>query len=123
MAGILAVPEGATGQPSQGAAVRVMTCFPAFLCPVFCATQCWAVLEARLGNTDRARKLFDAATAADERHAAAWHGWAMLELRAGNTGRARQLLEKGAKFCGESAYIYQVQYWQVYEISIRNSTA
>nr|XP_048321874.1 protein high chlorophyll fluorescent 107 isoform X2 [Ziziphus jujuba var. spinosa] len=69
--------------------------------------QCWAVLENRIGNTRRARELFDAATVADKKHVAAWHGWAVLELKQGNLRKARNLLAKGLKFCGGNEYIYQ----------------
>ncbi|XP_028785299.1 protein high chlorophyll fluorescent 107-like [Neltuma alba] len=69
--------------------------------------QCWAVLEKKMGNTRRARELFDAATVADKRHVAAWHGWAVLELKQGNIKKARNLLAKGLKHCGPNEYIYQ----------------
>lgn len=69
--------------------------------------QCWAVLENKVGNIGRARELFDAATVADKRHVAAWHGWAVLELKLGNIKKARHLLAKGLKFCGGNEYIYQ----------------
>lgn len=60
-----------------------------------------------MGNIRRARELFDAATVANKRHIAAWHGWAVLELKQGNIKKARQLLAKGLKFCGGNEYIYQ----------------
>ena len=63
--------------------------------------QCWAVLENKLGNIRRARELFDAATVADKRHIAAWHGWAVLELKQGNVKKARQLLTKASSFVVE----------------------
>lgn len=69
--------------------------------------QCWAVLEKKLGNVRRARELFDAATVADKKHVAAWHGWANLEIKQGNISKARNLLAKGLKFCGRNEYIYQ----------------
>ncbi|KAF3456354.1 hypothetical protein FNV43_RR01004 [Rhamnella rubrinervis] len=69
--------------------------------------QCWAVLESKIGNTRKARELFDAATVANKRHIAAWHGWAVLELKQGNIRKARHLLAKGLKFCGGNEYIYQ----------------
>lgn len=51
--------------------------------------------------------LFDAATVADKKHVAAWHGWAVLELKQGNITKARNLLSKGLKYCGQNEYIYQ----------------
>lgn len=69
--------------------------------------QCWAVLEMQMGNIRRARELFDAATVADKRHVAAWHGWANLELKQGNLKKARILLGKGLQYCGQNEYIYQ----------------
>lgn len=69
--------------------------------------QCWAVLEKRVGNIRRARELFDAATVADKKHIAGWHGWAVLEIEQGNIKKARQLLAKGLKYCGGNEYIYQ----------------
>ncbi|XP_021774299.1 protein high chlorophyll fluorescent 107-like [Chenopodium quinoa] len=69
--------------------------------------QCWAVLESDLGNTRKARELFDAATVADKKHIAAWHGWAVLELKQGNIKKARNLLGKGIKYCGGNEYVYQ----------------
>ncbi|KAG0571251.1 hypothetical protein M758_6G211800 [Ceratodon purpureus] len=69
--------------------------------------QAWAVLEDRVGNTGKARKLFDAATAADQSHPAAWQGWAHLELREGNSKKARALLKKGLKYHGPNEYLLQ----------------
>ncbi|KAL2960300.1 hypothetical protein AAZX31_17G032300 [Glycine max] len=69
--------------------------------------KCWAVLEMQMGNIRRARELFDAATVADKRHVAAWHGWANLELKQGNLKKARILLGKGLQYCGQNEYIYQ----------------
>lgn len=69
--------------------------------------QCWAVLEKRVGNVRRARELFDAATVADKKHVAAWHGWAVLELKQGNIKKARNLLSRGLEYCGQNEYIYQ----------------
>lgn len=69
--------------------------------------QCWAVLENKMGNTRRARELFDAATVANNKHIAAWHGWAVLELKQGNLKKARNLLGKGLNFCGGNEYVYQ----------------
>jgi hypothetical protein len=72
--------------------------------------QAWATLEERQGNLVRARKLFDAATAADRTHAAAWHGWGMLEKAAGNPERARGLFLRGLRYqkLGRpSEYLYQ----------------
>jgi tetratricopeptide (TPR) repeat protein len=71
------------------------------------AMQAWAILEEKLGHLSEARKLFDAATAADIKHAAAWHGWAVLELRQGSIRKARELLSKGLKYSGGNEYLYQ----------------
>lgn len=60
-----------------------------------------------MGNIRKARDLFDAATVADKKHVAAWHGWAVLELKAENIKKDRNLLEKGLKYCGKNEYIYQ----------------
>lgn len=60
-----------------------------------------------MGNIRRARQLFDAATVADKKHIAAWHGWAILELKVGNVKKARYLLSKGLKNCGGNEYVYQ----------------
>ena len=76
--------------------------------PPFLHPQTWAMLEVQCGNVDSARKLFDAALVADERHVAAWHGWAVLELREGHAKKARELLERGQKLCGANEYILQV---------------
>ncbi|CAL4914077.1 unnamed protein product [Urochloa decumbens] len=69
--------------------------------------KCWAVLESKGGNIRRARELFDAATVADAKHIAAWHGWAILEIKQGNIKKARNLLGKALKYCGGNEYIYQ----------------
>ncbi|KAH7858422.1 hypothetical protein Vadar_023705 [Vaccinium darrowii] len=69
--------------------------------------QSWAVLENKVGNIRRARKLFDAATVADRKHISAWHGWAVLELKEGNIKKARDLLGKAIKYCGGNEYVYQ----------------
>ena len=58
----------------------------------------------------RARQLYDAATAADKTHAAAWHGWGMLEKSQGNFQRARDLLVKGVRMVPPSRanpFLYQ----------------
>lgn len=60
-----------------------------------------------MGNIRKARELFDAATVANKKHIAAWHGWAVLELKQGNIKKARNLLAKGLKYCGGNEYIYQ----------------
>jgi len=60
-----------------------------------------------MGNIGKARKLFDAATAADQTHPAAWQGWAHLELREGNSKKARALLKKGLKYHGPNEYLLQ----------------
>ncbi|KAK9145976.1 hypothetical protein Sjap_005879 [Stephania japonica] len=75
---------------------------------ISCASlRCWAVLESKMGNTRKARELFDAATVADKKHVAAWHGWAVLELKQGNVKKARHLLSKALKYCGGNEYVYQ----------------
>lgn len=51
----------------------------------------WGWLEARTGNVERARKLYDAAVVVDGTHACAWHKWGMLEKGQGNFTRARDL--------------------------------
>eukprot|EP00951_Prasinocladus_malaysianus_P026472 scaffold235025_cov50-Prasinocladus_malaysianus.AAC.1 len=43
--------------------------------------QAWATAEAKKGNINSARKLYNAATVASESHVTAWHGWGMLEQR------------------------------------------
>jgi len=63
--------------------------------------QAWAVLEERAGNPGTARRLYDAATVADKRHAAAWHAWGMLEKRQGNYQRARDLFMQGLRLIGD----------------------
>ncbi|KAH7421940.1 hypothetical protein KP509_13G082500 [Ceratopteris richardii] len=69
--------------------------------------QAWAILEQKQGHVAQARRLFDASTAADIKHASAWHGWAVLELQQGSIRKARDLLTKGLKFCGPNEYLYQ----------------
>lgn len=43
------------------------------------AEQAWATLEVKRRDVKQARKLFQAAIAADKQHAASWHGWGLLE--------------------------------------------
>ncbi|KAJ7298760.1 hypothetical protein O6H91_19G022300 [Diphasiastrum complanatum] len=69
--------------------------------------QAWALLEVQTGNIGRGRQLFDAAIAADKKHAASWHAWAVLELRNGSVRKARSLIKKGLKFCAPNEYFYQ----------------
>ncbi|XP_057857032.2 protein high chlorophyll fluorescent 107 isoform X2 [Cryptomeria japonica] len=69
--------------------------------------QGWAVLERKMGNIKKARKLFDAAIAANKKHVAAWHGWACLEISEGNLNKGRDLLQKGIRYCGPNEYIFQ----------------
>lgn len=51
----------------------------------------WAYLATKQGNTQLARKLYDAALVADKSHAAAWHGWGLMEKGLGNYTKARDL--------------------------------
>ena len=72
--------------------------------------QAWATLEEKDGNVVQARKLYDAATAADKTHAAAWHGWGMFEKGQGNFQRARDLFVKGVRLVPQSRanpHLYQ----------------
>jgi tetratricopeptide (TPR) repeat protein len=68
-----------------------------------------AVLEEKAGNIALARKYYDAATAADKTHAAAWHGWGSMEKNLGNYQRARELYIKGVRLVppmDASAHLY-----------------
>jgi len=56
--------------------------------------QVWACLESDAGDSKQARKLFDAAIAADKTLISAYHSWAMLEQREGNFEKSKQLLVK-----------------------------
>ncbi|PNW79465.1 hypothetical protein CHLRE_09g416200v5 [Chlamydomonas reinhardtii] len=71
----------------------------------------WGWLEARTGNVERARKLYDAAVVVDGTHACAWHKWGMLEKGQGNFTRARDLWMQGIQRCrrkpqSQNAYLY-----------------
>eukprot|EP00958_Prasinococcus_capsulatus_P008219 scaffold784_cov399-Prasinococcus_capsulatus_cf.AAC.5 len=61
----------------------------------------------------QARKYYDASLAANDKHAAAWHGWAVLELREGNSRRAMELLKKGIKR-RPRAYLLQLELAQLF---------
>lgn len=69
----------------------------------------WALLATRQGNTQLARKLFDAAVVADASHAAAWHGWGMMEKGLGNFTKARDLWVRGIRETRRrpNPYLYQ----------------
>ncbi|MEW5298917.1 MAG: hypothetical protein WDW36_001987 [Sanguina aurantia] len=71
----------------------------------------WGWLEAKVGNTSRARKLYDSASVVDETHACTWHKWGMLEKGQGNYMKARDLWMKGIQLCRKKptssvAYLY-----------------
>lgn len=59
----------------------------------------WGYLEAKMGETAKARKLFDAAVVVDETHACAWHMWGTLEKSEGNYLKARDLWSRGIQKC------------------------
>ncbi|KAK9840402.1 hypothetical protein WJX74_009278 [Apatococcus lobatus] len=71
--------------------------------------QSWAVLEQRRGNISKSRQYFEAATIAQQDHAASWHGWGQLERQAGNQHRARDLWLQGIRNTRHrpSAHLYQ----------------
>lgn len=60
-------------------------------------------------NNTNSRQMYDAATVADEAHAAAWHGWGLLEKREGNFLRARDLWLTGVQKTRTkpNPYLYQ----------------
>lgn len=94
--------------PVDASTLRRIVAFFVDIVALLCAIkQAWACLEERLGQISKARQLFDAATVADKKHAAAWHGWAILELREGNTKKAVSLLNRGLRLCRPNEYIHQ----------------
>ncbi|KAK9862024.1 hypothetical protein WJX84_008292 [Apatococcus fuscideae] len=71
--------------------------------------QSWAVLEQRRGNLGKSRQYFEAATIAQQDHAASWHGWGLLERRVGNQHRARDIWLQGIRNTRHrpNAHLYQ----------------
>ena len=69
----------------------------------------WANLAVKRGNVTLARKLFDAAIVANNKHAAAYHGWGLMEKIQGNFARARDIWIRGidATRPDGSPYLYQ----------------
>jgi len=69
----------------------------------------WANLAVKRGNVTLARKLFDAAIVASNKHAAAYHGWGLMEKIQGNFARARDIWIRGidATRPDGSPYLYQ----------------
>ncbi|GAB4821788.1 hypothetical protein N2152v2_008834 [Parachlorella kessleri] len=69
----------------------------------------WAYMACKQGNTQLARKLYDAAVVADSGHAAAWHGWGLMEKGLGNYIKARDLWIKGIQATRRrpNPYLYQ----------------
>ncbi|KAI6695414.1 hypothetical protein NL676_023124 [Syzygium grande] len=82
------------------------------------AVVCWAALENKFGNLRRARELFDAATVADERHIAAWHGWAVWELKQGNVEKGRHSLAQESSPGKPNRFAWHV--WGLLEASMGN---
>ena len=56
-----------------------------------------ALCEVKLGNANKARRLFERSVLNDEKHAHAWQAWGVMEMRAGNIDTARTLFECGVK--------------------------
>ena len=57
----------------------------------------WAVLEAKDGEGDKARKLFQRGLVADRENKYVWLSWAVFEAREGFVQRARRLLQRGCE--------------------------
>ena len=56
-----------------------------------------ALSEAKLGNDNAARNLFERAVSVDRKHAQAWQSWGVMEMRAGNYKAAKTLFKCGIK--------------------------
>lgn len=73
--------------------------------------QAWGVLEEGVGDTEKARQLFRAASKADARMVHVWQAWGMLELRCGNFAQARKLFQSAVWCSAASSDVCRV--WQV----------
>tara|TARA_B110000305_G_scaffold202629_1_gene231084 strand:- start:678 stop:995 length:318 start_codon:yes stop_codon:yes gene_type:complete len=70
----------------------VRSCFIKTFLQHFCASL--RSTQARLGNDDEARKMFNLAIVADEKHPHAWQAWGVMEQQRGNFIVAKKLFEK-----------------------------
>ena len=59
--------------------------------------QAWAVMEAKLGDSDEARRLFRRAEAANGRNAATFQAWAVMEARLERFDDAAALFERALR--------------------------
>lgn len=66
-----------------------------------------AQCESRLGNEQKARKMFEKAIKADESHAQAWQAFGVMEMRAGNYASAKTLFECGLKNAPNHGALWQ----------------
>ncbi len=58
--------------------------------------QAWALMEQKLGHTERARQLFEQGTRADPTHAPTYQAWALMEL-GHDPNRCLQILEESLR--------------------------
>lgn len=70
-------------------------------------------MEAREGDSEKARQLFKKGTSADPKHAPVWQAWALMEAREGKVEKARQLFEKGTSADPKNAHLWQA--WALME--------
>ena len=66
-----------------------------------------ALCEARLGDEDRARELFEVSLSLDDRHAHAWQAWSVMEIKSTNYAAARGLLAEGIEKCPNHGALWQ----------------
>jgi tetratricopeptide (TPR) repeat protein len=66
-----------------------------------------ALCEAKLGNEEKARALFEKSVLVDEKHAQAWQAWGVMEMRAGNWNSSRTLFQCGIKSVPRHGALWQ----------------
>ena len=74
--------------------------------------QAWGMMEARLGNTEKARSLYEEAVAMYPRDKEVLHAWGSLERKAGDFAAARQLYQRALELEPTDAYNVQVSLLQ-----------
>ncbi len=65
------------------------------------------VAQAKLGNDNAARNLFERAVSVDRKHAQAWQSWGVMEMRAGNYKAAKTLFKCGIKNDSRDGALWQ----------------
>lgn len=78
--------------------------------------QAFGLMEARRGNHDKARELFERGIQIDSQHAPIFHAWATMEEQLGDYNRARDLFNAGVEAAPSSVALLKA--WSTMELRL-----